>query len=174
MPGTFDSLGRAGPPEPTCRVSLSTRSGEGRRLRGRGLRHHHRRRARRDNVKKWIRGFLDQVDGLRLEVIETFQNQDGSRVASRRRVHGRNNGVLGTEADGRPNSFTGTAVWTVREDGKLLHNWVERASWELGAGSCTSASRRRPPRRTDTVGPTGHSPPARTVGAPCQGRAVCS
>ena len=27
--------------------------------------------------------------------------------------------------------MTGTAVWAVREDGKLLTNWVERASWEL-------------------------------------------
>jgi hypothetical protein len=28
-------------------------------------------------------------------------------------------------------TLTGTAVWAVREDGKLLHNWVERSSWEL-------------------------------------------
>ena len=29
--------------------------------------------------------------------------------------------------------MTGTAVWAVREheDGKLLTNWVERASWEV-------------------------------------------
>ncbi|WP_159671357.1 ester cyclase [Streptomyces mexicanus] len=85
----------------------------------------------RENFKAWIKAFLDQVDDLRLEVIETFQNQDGSRVASRWRVHGRNNGVMGTEPDGRPISFTGTAVWAGREDGKLLHNWGERASWEL-------------------------------------------
>jgi hypothetical protein len=23
------------------------------------------------------------------------------------------------------------AIWAVREDGKLVHNWVERSSWEL-------------------------------------------
>jgi hypothetical protein len=34
-------------------------------------------------------------------------------------------------ADQRPIDFTGTAVWAVREDGKLLRNWVERSSWEL-------------------------------------------
>ncbi|MGW0080250.1 ester cyclase [Streptomyces sp. NPDC003393] len=85
----------------------------------------------RDNFKAWIRDFLDQVGDLRLEVAETFQNQDGSRVASRWCVHGLNNGVMGTEADGRPISFSGIAVWAVREDGKLLHNWVERAGWEL-------------------------------------------
>lgn len=81
--------------------------------------------------KAWVAAFLEQVHDLRLEVVETFQNQDGSRVASRWRIHGRNNGVLGTAPDGRPIEFTGTAVWEVRADGKLLHNHVERASWEL-------------------------------------------
>ncbi len=52
-------------------------------------------------------------------------------MASRWIVRGRNNGLLGTEPDGQPISFTGTAVWAVREDGKLQHNWVERATWEL-------------------------------------------
>ncbi len=46
-------------------------------------------------------------------------------------MRGRDNGVLGTEPDGRPISFTGTAVRAVREDGELLHNRVERASREL-------------------------------------------
>jgi nuclear transport factor 2 (NTF2) superfamily protein len=85
----------------------------------------------RENFKAWIAAFLERIHDFRLEVVETFQNHDGSRVASRWRVHGRNNGVLGTEPCGRPISFTGTAVWEVREDGKLLHNHVERASWEL-------------------------------------------
>jgi hypothetical protein len=40
-------------------------------------------------------------------------------------------GMLGTAADRRPITLTGTAVWAVWEDGKLLHNWVERSSWEL-------------------------------------------
>jgi hypothetical protein len=44
---------------------------------------------------------------------------------------GRNNGVLGTQTDKRDIAMTGTAVWAVREDGKLLTNWVERSSWEL-------------------------------------------
>jgi hypothetical protein len=33
--------------------------------------------------------------------------------------------------DQRPIDFTGTAIWAVREDEKLLGNWVERSSWEL-------------------------------------------
>lgn len=85
----------------------------------------------RENFKAWVRAFLDKIHDFEFEVVETFQNHDGSRVASRWRIHGRNNGMLGTAPDRRPISFTGTAVWAVREDGKLLHNWVERSSWEL-------------------------------------------
>ncbi len=85
----------------------------------------------RENFKSWVRAFLDKIHDFEFEVVETFQNHDGSRVASRWRVHGKNNGILGTDADRRPVSFTGTAVWAVSEDGTLLHNWVERASWEL-------------------------------------------
>jgi len=44
---------------------------------------------------------------------------------------GKNNGFLGTEPDQQDIEMTGTAVWAVREDGKLLTNWVERASWEV-------------------------------------------
>jgi hypothetical protein len=71
------------------------------------------------------------VDDLHLEVVESFQNVDGSRVASRWLLTGRNNGILGTRPDKQPVEMTGTAVWAVREDGKLLTNWVERSSWEL-------------------------------------------
>ncbi|MDP9847583.1 ester cyclase [Streptosporangium lutulentum] len=85
----------------------------------------------KESFKEWVGGFLEKVVDLKLEVVESFQNEDGSRVASRWRITGKNNGVLGLEADQRWITFTGTAVWAVREDGKLLHNWVERASWEL-------------------------------------------
>ncbi|SNS34584.1 nuclear transport factor 2 family protein [Actinacidiphila glaucinigra] len=74
---------------------------------------------------------LGQVQDLRLEVVGSFQNEDGSRVASRWVAHGRSNGLLGTEPDGRPVCFSGTAVWAVREDGGLRHAWVERSAWEL-------------------------------------------
>jgi ketosteroid isomerase-like protein len=84
----------------------------------------------RDNFKRWIAGFLAHVDSLHLEVLESFQNEDGSRVASRWLLTGKNNGFLGTQPDQQDIAMTGTAVWAVREDGKLLINWVERASWE--------------------------------------------
>ena len=85
----------------------------------------------KENFIAWAGQFLKKIDDFRFEVLETFQNSDGSRVASRWRFTGRNNGVFGTVADHRPISCTGTAIWAVREDGKLLQNWVERASWEM-------------------------------------------
>jgi ketosteroid isomerase-like protein len=92
----------------------------------------------RDNFKRWIEGFLAKVDDLHLDVIESFQNVDGSRVASRWLLTGRNNGILGTAPDKQHIAMTGTAVWAVRDDGKLLTNWVERASWELHQQLTTS------------------------------------
>ena len=59
------------------------------------------------------------------------QNEDGSRVASRWRVTGRNNGLMGTEPNGAPFEMTGTAVWEIGEDGRLRHNWVERNAYEV-------------------------------------------
>jgi hypothetical protein len=85
----------------------------------------------RTKFMEWAAAFMAKIDDLQFEVIETFQNDDGSRVASRWRIAGKNNGILGTPADQQPISFTGTAVWAVREDGKLGHNWVERSSLEL-------------------------------------------
>ena len=65
-----------------------------------------------------------------LHNIEAFQNDDGTRVASRWVLTGSNDGVLGTEPNGKPIAMTGTAVWTV-DDGKLKRGWVEQASFEL-------------------------------------------
>jgi NADPH:quinone reductase-like Zn-dependent oxidoreductase len=72
----------------------------------------------------WEKRALELTDGkgvdFQFEVVETFQNEDGSRVASRWRVTGKNNGALGTAADQRRKAFTGTAVWAVRQDGNTL------------------------------------------------------
>jgi SnoaL-like polyketide cyclase len=81
--------------------------------------------------KEWVAAFQSKIVDMRLEPVETFENADGSRVASRWVATGRNNGMLGTAPDQEPIRMTGTAVWAVREDGKLLHNWVERNAWEV-------------------------------------------
>ena len=85
----------------------------------------------KENFIGWVRSFLEKINDFNFEVIETFQNEDGSRVTSLWRVTGKNNGMFNTAPSQQPISFTGTAVWTVREDGKLLQNRVERASWEV-------------------------------------------
>jgi len=85
----------------------------------------------RDNFKAWAKGFQAQVHDFEFHVVETFQNADGSRVASRWKVTGRNNGMMGTEPNGAPFEMTGTAVWEVGEDGLLRHNWVERNAFEV-------------------------------------------
>jgi SnoaL-like domain len=84
----------------------------------------------RDKFIAWAWDFLSKINELDFEVLETFQNEDGSRVASLWRVKGKNNGMMGTAPDQEPISLTGTAIWSVREDGKLLHNRVERSAWE--------------------------------------------
>jgi ketosteroid isomerase-like protein len=84
----------------------------------------------RENFKTWIEGFLAKIDDMHLEVLESFENADGSRVASRWLLTGKNNGFAGTAPDKQEIKMTGTAVWAVREDGKLLSNHVERAALE--------------------------------------------
>ena len=85
----------------------------------------------REQFKEWVAGFLEKINDFNFEVIETFQNEEGSRVASRWRVTGKNNGLLGSVKDQAPISFTGTAIWALNAEGKLLHNWVERSTWAL-------------------------------------------
>ena len=84
----------------------------------------------KDGVKDWVRQFLEHVDDLHVDTIESFASDDGTRVTSRWVLTGSNNGVLGTQPNGKPVAMTGTAVWTVA-DGKLRHGWVEQASFEL-------------------------------------------
>ena len=84
----------------------------------------------KEEFKNWIKEFLEKINDLQLDRLETFQSEDGTRVTSRWVLTGTNNGILGTERDGQPIAMTGTAIWAVGEDGKLVRNWVELASWE--------------------------------------------
>ncbi len=80
--------------------------------------------------KDWVRAFQERLLEARTENVEVFANSAGDRVVSRWVCTGKNNGILGLPADGAPISFTGIAIWAVR-DGKLAECWVERSSWEL-------------------------------------------
>lgn len=85
----------------------------------------------RGEFKKWVANFQSKIDDLKLEILETFQSADGTRVVTRMRVTGTNSGMFGLPANHKPFTMTVTAVWAVRADGKLEHNWVERNAWEV-------------------------------------------
>ncbi len=78
----------------------------------------------REAFKAWVKDFQARVHDFEFNVVETFQSQDGSRVASRWRVTGRNNGFMGTEPNDAPFEMYGMAVWEAGTDGLLRHNWV--------------------------------------------------
>jgi hypothetical protein len=52
-----------------------------------------------ENFIAWVSNFLEKIIDFEFEVIESFQNESGTRVASLRRVNGNNNGILGTPPD---------------------------------------------------------------------------
>ena len=88
----------------------------------------------KDNVKNWVKEFLDHVNDLHVDTIETFQNEDGTRVTSRWVLTGTNNGILGTEPNGKPD----------RDD---RHRRLDRGTTE----SCSAAGSSRP-RSSSTTG----------------------
>lgn len=83
----------------------------------------------REAFKSWVREFQTRLRDARTESLEAFSDAAGTRVVSRWVCTGRNNGIFGLPPDGRPVSFTGIAVWRVR-DGRLAECWVERSAWE--------------------------------------------
>ncbi len=87
----------------------------------------------REAFKAWVREFQSHLLEARTENLEIFSNTADDRVVSRWRCTGINNGLLGLPADGRTVSFTGIAIWAIRE-GKLARCWVERSAWELYQG----------------------------------------
>ena len=84
----------------------------------------------REGFKDWVAEFQRQLLDARTRSVEAFANAAGDRVVSRWVCTGRNHGMLGLPADGRPVRFTGIAIWAVR-DGRLAECWVERSAWEL-------------------------------------------
>jgi hypothetical protein len=87
--------------------------------------------ASRAAFKEWVHAFYAMVDDMDFEIIESFENHDGRRVACRWRLTGRNNGLMGTEPNGASIDMVGTAIWEIGEDGLLRRNWVERNAWEV-------------------------------------------
>ena len=84
----------------------------------------------KENLKNWIKGFFDKVNDLEVDVGETFQNQDGTRVTSRWVLMGTNNGLFGTRPNGEEIALSGIAVFAVGDDGKVERLSVEQDSFE--------------------------------------------
>jgi predicted ester cyclase len=83
----------------------------------------------RDAFKAWVGTFQTVLEGAENEILEVFADASGERVVSRWLCTGRNNGIFGLPADGRPVAFTGIAIWRV-QDGRLAECWAERAALE--------------------------------------------
>lgn len=84
----------------------------------------------RSEFKAWVADFHRVLLGATNRVLDVFANPTGDRVVSRWVCTGSNNGLFGLPPDGREVSFSGLAVWAVRE-GRLAECWVERAGLEL-------------------------------------------
>jgi len=85
----------------------------------------------REAFKKWAEDFSAAIGNFDSEVVDSFENRDGSRVALTFRVTGTNNGAFGTKPDGSPIELTGILISAVRDDGMLLSNQVERNAFEV-------------------------------------------
>ncbi|MDC8003664.1 ester cyclase [Aureisphaera galaxeae] len=84
----------------------------------------------RSEFKKWVGEFHKQLLDAKTESVDLFYNESQDKVVSRWVCSGRNNGLFGLAADDRFISFTGIAIWTIR-DGRLAECWVERSAYEM-------------------------------------------
>lgn len=84
----------------------------------------------REAFKAWVANFQQLLLEARTESQDVFSSQQGDRLVSRWVCSGKNNGIFGLTPDGRFVSFTGIAIWKVR-DGKLAECWIERSTFEL-------------------------------------------
>lgn len=83
----------------------------------------------REQFKAWVAGFQSQLTGAHTAIDETFADSKGERVVSRWTCSGRHNGLFGLPPTGDFVSFTGIAIWRIR-DGRLASCHVERAALE--------------------------------------------
>jgi len=86
--------------------------------------------AGRDAFKQWVGEMQTTIGNATNEHLDVFANEQGDRVVSRWICRGTNKGMFGLPADGAPISFSGIAIWHVR-DGRLAECWVERSAYEL-------------------------------------------
>lgn len=84
----------------------------------------------KEAFKNWVQHFQELLLDAITESQDAFSNTTGEKVVSRWICSGKNNGIFGLPPDGCLVSFTGIAIWKIR-DGKLAECWVERSAFEL-------------------------------------------
>lgn len=84
----------------------------------------------RTEFKNWVGEFQKQLLDAKTESVAIFYNEKENKVVSRWKCSGRNNGLFGLKPDNRFISFTGIAIWTIK-DNRLSECWVERSAYEL-------------------------------------------
>ncbi len=84
----------------------------------------------RDDFKNWVKGFQKLLLEAKTESVDIFFDETENKVVSRWACSGKNNGLFGLEPDNRFISFTGIAIWTVRNN-RLSECWAERSAYEL-------------------------------------------
>jgi len=84
----------------------------------------------RENFKKWVTQFHQVLKNARTVSQDIFFNEKQSKVVSRWLCSGNNNGIFGLPKDEREISFTGIAIWEIKDE-RLATCWVERSAWEV-------------------------------------------
>ena len=84
----------------------------------------------RKNFKNWVQKFQKLLLEAKTENVELFFNETENKVVSRWVCSGKNNGILNLPPDGQFVSFTGIAIWTIKNN-KLAECWIERSAFEL-------------------------------------------
>ncbi|MFC4721010.1 ester cyclase [Geojedonia litorea] len=84
----------------------------------------------RNAFKKWVGEFHQQLLEATTESVDIFFNERKDKVVSRWVCSGKNNGLFGLDPDHRFISFSGIAIWSVR-DNRLSECWAERSAYEL-------------------------------------------
>ena len=84
----------------------------------------------REQFKSWVAHFQTLLLDAKNESLDIFSNKTQDKVVSRWTSSGRNNGLFNLPADNKPVSFSGIAIWSVR-DNRLSECWVERSAYEL-------------------------------------------
>jgi hypothetical protein len=96
----------------------------------------------RDAFIQWVGDFQKLLLDSKTDSVDIFSDSAGERVVSRWVCSGKNNGLFGLRPDQENISFTGIAIWTVRE-GRLASCWVERSAYELYLGLTSGEGERK-------------------------------